>query len=1219
MIRVYQFSMHKPERPQDEPARLAALNKTGLLDSMPEERFDRLTRLARQLFNVPIALVSLVDAKRQWFKSCQGLDVCETHRDVSFCGHAILGDGVFMVEDATKDLRFADNPLVINPPKIRFYAGVPLRSPDGHALGTLCIIDSQPRQLSEDESSALLDLAACVNDEVFSYFKQALRIERRRLADIIEGTRIGTWEWNVQTGETFFNERWAEIVGYTLGELAPVSIHTWMDLAHPDDLERSGDLLNRCFTKQADYYDCEARMRHKNGSWVWVHDRGKVVSWTGDGQPLLMSGTHADITEKKQAELAVKDYAEFQKLVLETLPLYIYVKDEQLRMVLANSLTKSRFPEERRRDFLGKTHLDLFDEDDRQRLIADDEKTLQNGGAEREDTVLMPDGQSRIFWQKKIRFEKATGEKFILGVATDVTEPRQTEALRDELRKRLTVATKAAGIGIWDWDVKNNALSWDDQMLTLYGLESSQFEGAFEAWQKGLHPDDHERASREIEQAITGEREFDTQFRVVWPSGEVRHIQASARVERDANGDALRMIGTNWDITALKNTEAELIKAKESAEVATRTKSEFLANMSHEIRTPMNGVIGMLGMALKTVENEDQRRRLELANSSAMSLMSIINDILDFSKIEAGRLDLESLEFDLLTLLSDITEGMAVTAYGKGLEIVLDASEVQVRKVIGDPGRLRQILSNLLSNAIKFTHHGEIVVRATLKPEQGHWRFSCAVIDTGIGIPETQLQNLFNPFTQADSSTTRKFGGTGLGLSIVKRICGLMQGDAEAKSVAGQGSCFSFNVAFLASDAPTYEVGKVFDGIKVLLIEAFETSREVIQRQLETWGVEVFAIADIQQLSACRRKVFDIVLIEQSVFEAESERLFPVLRAYSTEHTAKVLMTRSLDEPSDYLVDRSVFDGDFPKPVTPSDLFNILMQWCRSTNRSSTTLGQLEAQADESHQPVQFTQAHHVLLVEDNVINQEVAKDILLDSGLLCTCANNGAEAIALLQQAPTDAPFELILMDCQMPEMDGYEATRAIRVGLAGAYYRSIPIVALTANAMVQDRERCEQAGMNEYLSKPIDPDVLIEKIKHLLSEDLIPAILAESVSQPVDSPGRLWDRQALLKRVRGKPERVERLLQTFLDQHKQREQLFAAAENLHQVAQAAHAVKGSAGNLGCDKLFELAKAIESAARNEDSDSVSELLPELHSALDEVEFCFRSYLSAPDEQRMSF
>jgi len=294
--------MKAPDLPPEELERQAALERTGLLDTEPEERFDRFTRMACNAFRVPIALVSLVDENRQWFKSCQGLSASETSRGISFCGHAILNSSLLVIEDASLDPRFSDNPLVTGDPHIRFYAGAPLHNSEGFRLGTLCLSDRVPRTFGEEDESLLREIADCVEREInlqaAAEFYRDLKHSERRARAIIDGTRIGTWEWNVQTGETVFNERWANICGYTLEELEPVNIQTWLGLAHPDDLPESERLLNAHFVGELPEYDYRCRMKHRDGHWVWVHDRGQVFEWTRDGKPLMMYGTHADITQE---------------------------------------------------------------------------------------------------------------------------------------------------------------------------------------------------------------------------------------------------------------------------------------------------------------------------------------------------------------------------------------------------------------------------------------------------------------------------------------------------------------------------------------------------------------------------------------------------------------------------------------------------------------------------------------------------------------------------------------------------------------------------------------------------------------------------------------------------------------------------------------------------------------------------------------------------------
>lgn len=315
--------MQKPFLPPNETERLSTLYHTGLLDSKNEVRFDRLTQLIKQCLHVEIALISLVDKDRQWFKSRQGLSACQTARDISFCGHAILGEDIFEIADAREDHRFKDNPLVVNAPYIVFYAGMPL-SIAGHHIGTLCLIDSKPRELNETEKDILRQFASAVEQEIDDRLhEQALQqLAEKELSFrlVVEGTKIGTWEWNVQTGEAKFNERWAEIIGFSLADIEPLSISTWRNRVHPDDLELSLDLLQRHFNNDLDFYEHRYRMKHQNGGWVWVHDRGRVISWNEYGKPLMMYGTHADISDQKLAERQLLESRDQFKALVTNIP-----------------------------------------------------------------------------------------------------------------------------------------------------------------------------------------------------------------------------------------------------------------------------------------------------------------------------------------------------------------------------------------------------------------------------------------------------------------------------------------------------------------------------------------------------------------------------------------------------------------------------------------------------------------------------------------------------------------------------------------------------------------------------------------------------------------------------------------------------------------------------------------------------------------------------------
>ncbi|GGC97713.1 PAS domain S-box protein [Halopseudomonas salina] len=434
--------MQPPEKPENEASRLQALNDSGLLFSAAEPRFDRITRLAQRIFGVDIALISLVGDDIQWFKSRQGLDAAETGRDVSFCGHAILQNEIFVVADATKDHRFSDNPLVLDAPQIRFYAGAPLQTdPDNaegpHKIGTLCLIHSQPRTLSKEDLQTLRDLADLVELEIRQarMKRQLARAEvaEERLASVIEGTNIGTWEWNVQTGETVFNERWANIVGHTLDELAPISIDTWMSLAHPEDLPASEQALHAHFSGETDFYDVQCRMRHKGGDWVWVHDRGRLISRSADGQPLWMAGTHADVSAQVNAQMALRENEARLRGLFELSPYGIALNDYENGHFLDINAALLAPTGYTREEFCQLSYWEITPQEyapQEEKQLRSMQETGRYGPFEKE--YIRKDGSRYPVLLNGMVVNDANGRKLIWSIVEDISERKRMQRMKDE-------------------------------------------------------------------------------------------------------------------------------------------------------------------------------------------------------------------------------------------------------------------------------------------------------------------------------------------------------------------------------------------------------------------------------------------------------------------------------------------------------------------------------------------------------------------------------------------------------------------------------------------------------------------------------------------------------------------------------------------------------------------------------------------------------------------
>jgi PAS domain S-box-containing protein len=820
-----------------------------------------------------------------------------------------------------------------------------------------------------------------------------------------------------------------------------------------------------------------------------------------------------DITDRKQAE-------EKLMTVVESAPCGMVLVDEQgiMRMVNAEMEKLFRYARE---EMVGQPVEILVPEAVRSRHVTDRHKFVhtprtRSMGAGRDLKGRRKDGSE---FPAEIGLKSVRTDKGLVVVATimDITNRKEAERRLRESEERFRLAMEVTSDGLWDWHLPTLQAYHSPSWRALLGLENEEIlQNNISDWKQRIHPEDRSQVETALNEHLSGRRrDFSVEHRIQHRTGDWRWVLLRGRmVSHDEQGRPLRMMGTMVDITEQKRAMAELQEAKERAESATAAKSQFLATMSHEIRTPMNGVLGMTELLLSTDLNEKQRRFAETVHRSGEGLLAIINDILDFSKIEAGKLALEQIEFELDTLVEDVAELFAEHAHKKGLELVCQIPPEHPLPVKGDPHRLRQILSNLVTNALKFTERGEVVIRVAITGETSHDRtVELSVRDTGIGIPLDAQAKIFESFSQADGSTTRKFGGTGLGLAIIKQLARLMRGDVRVASAPGQGSTFTVTVPMLkgAELVSGPAASTCLHGIPVLIVDDNATNREILMNQTSLWGMQPETAADaaegfvLLQAAAARGAPYPVVLLDWHMPGEDGLSLAKrILDETSLCRPHLVLLSSGgLDDP----VQIQGLSASLTKPIRQHELHHLL-----TSLLGSSLSRKLEMQPAAAPAP-QLLEAR-ILLAEDNLVNQELARAVLEKFGCQVDVVGNGRAAV----DAMAHRAYDLVLMDCMMPEMDGYEATRAIRNAeretrndeQGGRSERSdvqrstfnvhrsgrVPIVAMTANALEGDRERCLEAGMDDYLSKPFKQ----EELRLLLSRWISghPTRLAEITLPP-------------------------------------------------------------------------------------------------------------------------
>ncbi len=781
--------------------------------------------------------------------------------------------------------------------------------------------------------------------------------------------------------------------------------------------------------------------------------------------------------------------------------------------------------------------------------------------------------------------------------------------------------------GIFQTTPQGHYLSVNPALARIYGYETTEeLQASISDIANQLYIDPlRRRQFAELLEQNDVITDFESQIRR--RDGKVIWISENARAQRDAAGNLQYYEGTVEDITERKRSE-RLIREKEQAEAACRAKSQFLANMSHEIRTPLNGVIGMLDLLFTTSLSDQQRRYSELAKSSADALLSIINDVLDFSKIEAGKLELEQIDFDLHEVLESIPDMFAHRASDKGLELHSHLGHQIPRFVKGDPERLRQVLVNLTANALKFTEHGEVSITTELASENddqhSHVRFQ--VRDTGIGMNDVQRKRLFNSFTQADISTTRKYGGTGLGLAICKELVELMGGQIGVESQQGVGSTFWFTIPLASADvtAENPDMPALLAGLRTLAVDDNDTNLQILEEYLGRWGMLPTVARSAQEglakmADAARQgRPYQVVLLDQLMPEMDGLELASAIRGDNSLGEPRLIMLTSLDKDMSASELKKLNLTCLQKPVRQSRLLDAVM----------LALGATEVEQSATHAPLieQENRSQgknlRVLVVDDNDVNKLVASEILHSVGYTTALANNGREAVEAVRQGEFDA----VLMDCEMPEMDGFEATRRIREAeskgqLVHLRRNPLPIIALTAQAVNGDRQRCLRTGMTDYVTKPVDRRELLAALRRCLdieeesiTEETVIEHSAAPVSKTLGLDQPTLEPELLLERCGGSTTAVTRILKMFQERSTEHYRLLQSTLESNDMASlglSAHALKGAAANVTANHIYSLASAVEQAAKVNDRTQCHDLLSRMTSVFDACQIEIERLLAA--------
>jgi PAS domain S-box-containing protein len=1014
----------------------------------------------------------------------------------------------------------------------------------------------------------------------------------------------------------------------------------WQEVIHPDDRPAWMQALRRLRAGQTS--QTEYRVIWPDGSVHWLRESVRVAR-KPDGRSLQLDGVLTDFTERKQAEERLREERQLLRTLMENLPEAIYFKDSEGRYLVDNASHRRILGVQSEEEVRGKTIFDFFSPEQAERHSADDFAILTAGVPVQNREEILPDHQGHERYHAFTKVPLRGGDGQVSGlvcIGRDVTDQRLAERALARERNLLRTLMDNLPDHIFVKDLKSRFLIANAATLRSLGAKSmAEVEGKTDF---DFLPRERAQQFFDDEQRIvlTGVGMVNHEELLIDAAGNARWLSTTKVPLHAESGEVIAIVGISHDVSERRALEAELRRAVEAAESASKAKSEFLARMSHEIRTPMNGIIGMTELTLDTELTREQRECLQMVLTSGESLLTVINDVLDFSKIEAGKLQLETAPFPIRDSLADAVRSLGLRAQQKGLELACHVAPDVPDLLVGDLGRLRQIIVNLVGNAIKFTPQGEIVVHVTSDKETGRQpdkekgegasavslsgclpvSLSFEVSDTGIGIPPEKHQAIFEPFEQVDGSTTRQYGGTGLGLAISAQLVQLMGGRMWVESEVGRGSRFHFTARFKLVSGQEVTQGPLeppdVHGLRVLLVDDNSTHREILQEMFTSWHMRPVAVGSTSEALAELHRAFaagspyqlllaDAVMPQPDGFALAEQ----VRREPGALVRAIILMLTSAGRASGAERCREIgVQASIMKPLKQSELLDTILSVV-STDPSATKgrrVGRTRTEEETLRLP-----PLRVLLAEDNVVNQRLAVRILEKAGHTVLVAGNGRQALQALDRDR----FDIVLMDVQMPELGGMETTEMIRAREAAGHGGHIPIIALTAHAMKGDRERCLATGMDGYVSKPIRERELFAVMEQVMRahapEEGSAGTAQPERAQEEDAVAEDFDRAVALERCGNDGQLLRELIDMFLSEIPGWMATLGQSlseGNVDLARRMAHTIKGAVGTFAANPAWEAALRLEMIAKESNLAGAGPAWEEMQAVIERLKKALASF-----------